>query len=73
MALTPTAIGIQGSTVTSSLFEELYVINSVVAGISLAFGYNNRILNSELESNYMGIVLANADNNVQVEWPRARL
>ena len=73
MALTPTAIGIQGSTVTSSLFEELYVINSAVAGISLAFGYNNRILNSELESNYMGIVLANADNNVQVEWPRARL
>ena len=73
MALTPTAIGIQGSTVTSSLFEELYVINSVVAGISLAFGYNNRILNSELESNYMGIVLANADNNVQVERPRARL
>jgi parallel beta-helix repeat protein len=38
-----------------------------VAGISLGFGYNNRIINSELESNYMGVVVMNADNNVQVE------
>jgi hypothetical protein len=59
--------GVQGSTVTGSLFEQLYVINSAVAGISLSFGYNNRIVDSELESNYMGIVVANADNNVQVE------
>ena len=38
-----------------------------MAGISLGFGYNNRIINSELESNYMGVVVMNADNNVQVE------
>ena len=59
--------GIQGSAITGSLFEELYVVNSQVAGISLGFGYNNRIVNSELESNYMGVVVMNADNNVQVE------
>ena len=46
---------------------QLYVINSLVAGVSLGFGYNNRILNSELESNYIGVVVTDADNNVQVE------
>eukprot|EP01051_Picozoa_sp_SAG22_P004069 SAG22_NODE_210_length_15092_cov_81.740946_4_plen_277_part_00 len=59
--------GVQGSTVTGSLFEELYVQDSLVAGLFLAFGYNVKILNCELESNYMGVVVMNANNNVQVE------
>ena len=55
--------GVQGSAVTGSLFEELYVQDSLVAGIYMGFGYNVKILNCECESNYMGIVVMNADNN----------
>lgn len=41
-------------------------MNALVAGMHIGWGYTNRVEDCEFELNYIGLVLTNANNNVNV-------
>ena len=58
--------GVLGPSVSSSFFEAIYVTNAPVAGMFVT-SWCNRVVQSEFESNYIGLVVITADNNVEIE------
>ena len=58
--------GVLAPAVSESTFERLYVLQANVAGMLVAFGYDNRFLNNEFELNYIGLWVKNAANSVVI-------
>jgi hypothetical protein len=58
--------GILAPAVQESLFQRLYIVNALVAGMHIGWGWCNRVEDCEFELNYIGLVLTNANNNVNV-------
>ena len=56
--------GILAPAVYSSLFQRLYVLQAMVVGVHVGWGWDNMIEDSEFELNNIGLVLNNAVNNV---------
>lgn len=58
--------GVLAPAVQSSLFQRLYVTGARVGGGSIGWGWCNMVEDCEFESNYIGLIIKNADNNVNI-------
>ena len=62
----PHADAVLAPAVQESQFQRLYILDALVAGMHIGWGWSNRIEDCEFELNYIGLVLTNANNNVNV-------
>ena len=58
--------GVLAPAVQSSLFQRIYLQGGLVGGLRLSWGWSNMIEDCEFESNYVGLLVTNAGNNVNI-------
>ena len=58
------ADGVLAPSLSQSTFNRLYVLQANVAGMLVAYGYDNRFLDSEFELNYIGLWVKNGANSI---------